>query len=321
MPSSRRETQLFGALPLDGSTVPNIAVRERFGWSKETYFSIRKSLLESNKVVRKPGRGGTIGRNIQALTDHFMAAIPADGERISKSDHLKVLQWDDPFYESIKRELIATHQIRRVHGPGFAIARGVAESPCEPKEPQEEDRDYPNEHSLYDSIFEVIRDTWVREQNFDRSLVEVTATGGAKSTGSWSRPDITVVAKRSYRFVPRRELEVITFEVKHYATNKSNLVTGVYEALAHRISATQSYLLVYLPGRVVKEMETTISEIVSAARELGIGLIVVDNPREFDSWDIRLDANVEEPDPTKLDEYIANRISEKGKDDIRRWFS
>ena len=320
MPNNPRETQLFGALPLDGSTVPNIAVRKRFGWSKETYFSVRKPLLEGNKVVRKPGRGGTIGRNIQALTEHFMAAIPADGERISKTEHLGILQWDDPFYESTKRELIATQQIRRVHGPGFAIARGVAETPCEPREPQAEDRDYPNEHSLYDSIFAVIRDTWVREQNFDRSLVEITATGGAKSTGSWSRPDITVVAKRSYRFVPRRELEVITFEIKHYATNKSNLVTGVYEALAHRISATQSYLLVYFPDRAAEDLETTLGEIVAAASELGIGLIVADNPREFDSWDIRLDAKVVEPDPAKLDEYIANRISEEGKDQIRRWF-
>ena len=88
---------------------------------------------------------------------------------------------------------------------------------------------YPDEKSLYEPVLQAIQSGWATNKGFANYLAVITAAGRRRKTGRWSRPDVTVVARHRYKFVPGRELEVITFEIKHAAQGLD--VTVVYETL------------------------------------------------------------------------------------------
>ena len=69
---------------------------------------------------------------------------------------------------------------------------------------------YPDEKSLYEPVLQAIQSGWATNKGFANYLAVITAAGGRRKTGRWSRPDVTVVARHRYKFVPGRELEVIS---------------------------------------------------------------------------------------------------------------
>lgn len=120
---------------------------------------------------------------------------------------------------------------------------------------------------------------------------------------------------KSYRYVPRQTIEVVTFEVK--PCNMID-VTAVYEALAHRRSATQSYVVLEAPDDGARG-ETNVERVVDVAGEHGIGVYVVDQPDDYDTWDQRLEAVRVEPEPARLDEFLHVQLSdERAKEEIRQ---
>lgn len=126
--------------------------------------------------------------------------------------------------------------------------------------------------------------------------------------GLWSRPDIVSVEVRTFAFLPGKYLELVTFEVK--AVHGIN-VQGVYEALAHRRSATRSYLLLHVPDDQATALEPLIADVTTVARSHGIGVVTAADPGEYQTWDERPPADRVEPDPERLDTFIAVQISDK----------
>src|SRR5690349_6395568 len=59
---SHDETALLEALPTDGSSVSNPALRDYLRWSKDRYFTARDGLVDKGLVTRGPGRGGVVRR-------------------------------------------------------------------------------------------------------------------------------------------------------------------------------------------------------------------------------------------------------------------
>lgn len=88
-----------------------------------------------------------------------------------------------------------------------------------------------NEPVLDEPMRAVIERDWAQEHRQDLLAVEITAFGGSRPTGIWSRPAITTVEVRTFEYVPGKHLDVNTFEIK--SPNAVN-VQAVYEALAHR---------------------------------------------------------------------------------------
>jgi hypothetical protein len=107
---------------------------------------------------------------------------------------------------------------------------------------------------------------------------------------------------------------LITFEIKpRWALD----VTGVYEALAHRRAATQSYLWLHCPE---PEREAEVLEkIVEEAERHGIGVIVAGNPADYETWDQRCDPTRVEPDPELLNEFVALQVSDGAKEELAAW--
>jgi hypothetical protein len=106
---------------------------------------------------------------------------------------------------------------------------------------------YAAEAALYPPVREVIENGWAKNRNIKPDVVEITARQGKTPTGGpWTRPDVVSVAVQQFTHLPGKFIEVVTFEIK-----PSNNVTvlAVYEALAHRRSATHAYVVLPVPPR------------------------------------------------------------------------
>jgi hypothetical protein len=161
---------------------------------------------------------------------------------------------------------------------------------------------------------DVIAGEWSSDHRVHPLAVEITASQGRRETGGrYTRPDITAVEVRSYRYLPSKTLEIITFEVKPQVVLD---VTCVYEALAHRAAATMSYVLLHVPQPNLPQAE--LDAIEAAAASQGIGMIVAGSPSHYETWETRVKAIRQEPEPQRLDDFIHTQLSEKARDLILR---
>jgi hypothetical protein len=126
-----------------------------------------------------------------------------------------------------------------------------------------------------------------------------------------------VIGYSVFLYLPGRHFEVATFEVK---PSDQVTITAVYEALAHRRSATRSFVIYHIPEDKLKNLENDLEEICVEAKRQGIGVIVATKPDDYEAWDERVEAARVEPDPNKLNDFIAVQVSEASKEEIVKWF-
>lgn len=187
---------------------------------------------------------------------------------------------------------------------------------------------YPRESDLYEPLRAVVETSWASERTEHAvegdadSLVRAVATGyqGRRRTGGvWSRPDIVCVSGNVWPHVPGRHLEVATFEVKPDGILD---VRAIYEALSHRRVGTHAYALFHIPpgGRSDAWRETDLlEEVVTVGREHGVGVITVEDPTDFDTWDEHVEAEHAQPDPKALDAFIRTQLGAEVKTAIANW--
>ena len=139
-------------------------------------------------------------------------------------------------------------------------------------------------------------------------VFQKTAAGGIRGAGRLSMPDFTLAAIKSWRFDPRRSLEIYSFEVKRRA---SASVASVYEAVAHGRFAHHPYLV--CPRSNLDQLLN--SELKDACLREGVGLIlfdiVVEPPGRFSLKRIELieEAVRRSPDPQMIEEHLSKRLS------------
>lgn len=165
---------------------------------------------------------------------------------------------------------------------------------------------------------EVIKSRWAQDYRLDSVMVEVTAAQGARQTGGkWTRPDITVASYKTFSYIPGRHFDVITFEIKPTETLD---VTVVYEALGHRRAATKAYALLHIPDNSRAELQALLDEISLEAKRFGIGIIIAAEPSNYDTWEEIVEAVRYEPDPERLNEFLAQQVSQGFREQIMKWF-
>ncbi len=97
-------------------------------------------------------------------------------------------------------------------------------------------------------------------------------------------------------------------------------MTVIYEALAHRRAATRSYALVYIPDQKRNELGSVLDEVASEAKRYGVGLVVAANPSDYDTWEELVEAVRHEPDPERLNDFLAQQVSQGFREQVVRWF-
>jgi hypothetical protein len=162
----------------------------------------------------------------------------------------------------------------------------------------------------------VIAGDWAKDHRTDPLAVDITALQGRRATGGmWSRPDIVSIEVRTFDFVPGKHLKIVTFEVK--LANAVN-VQAIYEALAHRRSATRSYVLVHVPPADAVALEETLADVAEVARSQGIGFVLAGDPADYDTWEERVEARRAEPDPERLDAFIATQLTQRTRRNLSK---
>jgi len=271
---------------------------------------------------------GLSPEQIEAKQQELLNAVPSDTAIGNKTLREKLGErWNEDLFWEIRNRLIERGQLEPGRGRGGSTklvpilepqSATLTAAPAMTPGDAPQVPDYSKELELYEPVSSVLRNHWSKEQGFDNYLVEVTAKQGSRQTGGkWTRPDVTVVGYKTFPYLPGRYLEVISFEIK--PTNTLN-ITAVYEALAHRRSATRAYVIGHISHELRKEMDSELEAVTEEAKKLGIGVIVTDEPSDFDSWEVLLDADRIEPDPARLNEFIARQTTPELREQIVRWF-
>lgn len=255
----------------------------------------------------------------------LLQRLPRDGSTLSNRAIQRKLGWDDDHYWAVRDALVDAGLVVRGRGRGGTVRRAMESAtaskaisvPVSRGRPtQNAESVIENELGLYEPMRRVLIGDWSKDHRSDPLAVEVTALQGRRETGGiWSRPDLVSVEIRTFAFVPGKHLELATFEVK---TATSFNVQSVFEALAHRRAATRSYVVAHIPMDAATAMEDLVVDVADVARSHGIGLITAGEPEDYDTWDERVEATRVEPDPERLDSFIATQLSERTKSLVSR---
>ncbi|MBP6749907.1 MAG: hypothetical protein KA144_09735 [Xanthomonadaceae bacterium] len=262
---------------------------------------------------------GKTEEEIRALQDQLVAALRELGGYSGNISLQRTLGWDDKLYWPLRDRLVDSGHLKRQRARGGAVQLvgpgSAAQSPDEIKLIANQKAE--SEGELYAPVASVLQGDWARDNRFRQHLVEVTAFQGRRNTGgTWTRPDLVVAAVRLFQFLPGKYFDLITFEIKpRWAVT----VTAIYEALAHRRSATQSIAWFHCPLEDQSSQKENLDRIAEEAERHGIGMIIAATPSDYSTWETRIEPARIEPDPEHLNEFIALQFSDGAKDELTAW--
>lgn len=273
--------------------------------------------------------------NLQSRDDYKRALYdltPANGQTISNAalkEALRSARPDDQFadedYWDLRNSLITDGKLLRARGYGGSVRRAL--TVAEPAEgaPAAElvaqagadaAQAVVAEASLYAPFQKVIQTGYVLDNDLNRWICEITASQGKRNTGGlWTRPDVTLIAEQTFAYVPDKLFDVITFEIK---PNIDTAMAGVYEAAAHSAFAHRSYLA--FPDSTEYEKSPLFDRIHDECERFGLGLILFEDIADWDKYNFEVSAGRNTPDPQAVNDFIKSQISEKGREEIQRWF-
>jgi hypothetical protein len=259
---------------------------------------------------------------------------PTDGKSIGNvtlRELLKTAFPQDTFtpedYFDLRNSLRADGKLEKGKGKGGSVHRVLPAVPAdggtagpasaatdqvEPAEPPPEAR----EADLYPPFKTAIESGYVPDNDLKPWICEITAAQGRKNTGGrWTRPDVALVAQQTFPYVPNKIFQVITFEIK---PDLGTALDGVFEASAHSAFAHRSYLA--FPDSKEYDDSPLYDRIHTECERFGLGLILFEDVKNWDTYDFQVPAKYREPDPQAVNDFIKTQISEKNREDIQRWF-
>lgn len=262
---------------------------------------------------------------IRSLEQALLSLLTELGGSAGNTRLIRRLQWPEEDYWPIRNRLVDAGVVRLYRARGGAVELLPPEQPHadtpnvdvmqEAPGAAQVDQQREAEVDLYEPVATVLRQQWARDLRFRHQIVETTASQGRRNTGgTWTRPDIVVAALRVFPFLPGKYFDLITFEIK---PRWALAVTAVYEALAHRRAATQSYVWVHCQDQ--ESNAEALSRLKEEAERHGIGLIVATDPADYETWLTQCEPLRVEPDPELLNEFVAVQMSSGAKDELAAW--
>jgi hypothetical protein len=251
----------------------------------------------------------------------FIAALEKLGGSSGNKRLRQELGWDEELYWKVQGNLISDGRLATGRGKGGSVR--LTETQTSPSEtgvalisaavamPSVIVR----ERILYAPVKASIETKWINRFALDDVLVDETHSRGSKDTGGgFTRPDITAVGIRSYVYLPKR-LEVVTFEIK---PADAVSIMGILEAIAHLEGAHRAYVM-YATSRVNFDDAKDSERIMELAQKYGVGIILTEKVDDVESWEIVLDAIRHEPDPARLDRFLADLPGDNMKKQLSKW--
>jgi hypothetical protein len=174
------------------------------------------------------------------------------------------------------------------------------------------------ERDYYDPCIGSIRSLWLSagyQQN--EFFIENTSTRDSKISGRWTRPDLTMISRRTFAWTVGEEFDVTTFEIKR--PDACN-VLAVFEALSHTSAATKGYVVFPVAKDAWQRSDPAQAErVMEECNRLGIGLILIEDvggdakPIHF------IAAQRRSIDHQKCSEFLDAVLSDAGKKHFAKW--
>jgi hypothetical protein len=263
--------------------------------------------------------------------DVFLDALKGQGNRAGNTTLQRELGWEETKYWKIHELLFKEGQIEKARGYGGSVILAQHDTPTATAAAEPRDSlapatvesvaealvEYASELQLYPVVKKQLEAHWTLMHQLDDCHCEITALQGRRDTGgSWSRPDLVIIAFRKYEFLPERVFELFSFEVKP-ATDVS--IKGVMEALAHREAATRSFVIYHTAGQDFSAFPEA-KRIEELAARHGVGVYVARDANDFNQWAEIVTAPRASPDPEAMDTFIRRTLTEEAKTKLRKWF-
>lgn len=160
------------------------------------------------------------------------------------------LGWTPERYWQARNRLLEGGRVQKVHGcrggktvltPVASTVEATVPVPREDGGPMLAGRSYEDEAQLYDPMLDQIASNWIRDEDYDSSIIRKTAAQGRRDTGGkWTRPDLTVVGIQKFKFLRDPVFDVVSFEIK---PSWQVTVESIFEALANRQYTTRAYAI------------------------------------------------------------------------------
>ncbi len=111
---------------------------------------------------------------------------------------------------------------------------------------------------------------------------------------------------------PGQPVDVHSFELKNEAGGS---VQAVHEALAQTRFTHFGHLIWHVPPG--SKAEAKLPEIEAHCDKHGIGLVVIKDPHDFDTWEVLLDPKQADTDAATIDAFLISRMTEAQRANIR----
>ncbi|EON32878.1 hypothetical protein GTC6_10976 [Gordonia terrae C-6] len=257
---------------------------------------------------------------LQLSTDEYrlLVLLPDAGDPLGNTTARRQLGWTKYRYGRARQGLLDKQLVLKAPGQGGALRRApIAEDlSIDAAAGATTIRPPVAESSLYAPIRETLQSEWAENRGFHSFVVEETAFQGRRKTGGpWTRPDLVAIGTKTFKHVPHQQFEVVTFEVKPMA--QLNAI-AVFEALAHRRASTHAYVLVEHRNMLAAAYAKRLTALKQAARDHGVGVIVFDDPGDYETWDEVVVAQRSETAPELLNDFIETQVSQPGQEAIER---
>src|SRR5436309_5657911 len=81
----------------------------------------------------------------------------------------------------------------------------------------------------------------------------------------------------------------------------------------------RDHFLLHVPHFAKASLEVDIDETCREAKQQGIGVIIAEKPDSYDTWDEQVEAVRREPDPARLNDFLAQQVSLEFREHVIRW--
>lgn len=253
----------------------------------------------------------------QKLEEALLSLIPKDGKPKGNKALLAELRTkfnditDDEFWKS-RNDLIDAGKLSKGRGKGGSVYLPEVLQ----RETKKDDSKKPRikENELYDPFMRVVKEFWVKDNDIDEYLISNTSNQGKKKTGGrWTRPDVTLISIKNYQYVYGKIMEVITFEIK---PEDNYGVESVFETASQSVFAHKSFLCIHLSNGKPETEE--FDRIIRQCDLFGVGLIVFEQPDDWETYETVVDPKRKEPDPYEVNSFIKQQVSEKHKEELSK---
>ncbi len=144
-------------------------------------------------------------------------------------------------------------------------------------------------------------------------MVVDTSMSGTRE-GQWTRPDYTAICITPFRVLPVPQLSVYTFELKASAVGGTQ---AVHQSLNQTKMSNYGYFVWHPIGA-----EALLDAVESTCKKHGVGLVLIGDPQEPTTWEIRIEADRQPTSPEEIDRFLSsNRFTDEQRQIVHRKLS